>query len=195
MHSNFLLFGLPRSRTFWFSKLFTGGDVFCYHELSAQVKSVERMARAFDIALPFKVVGNSDSAQILVLDKLLPLIPRDTRYVFIRRDRESALSSYLKAAGTAGESGGTGGAIRKVFEMVDAKLDHWQHELPGSLVVHYDMLKEPQVVREVFNFATDGVPFPEERFEAIRDQRLTIPDEAIQDALANPRPCAISEAL
>lgn len=188
--SNFLILGLPRSRTFWLSQLLTGDGVECYHDLTAHRATVAEVAETLTKPHTAKVVGNSDSAQILVLDRLLPRLPLDTRILFIRRPWQDAARSFLTAAGVEGESGGW----EKAFKDLDAKLNHWQlHLYPHCMMQEFEDLDDGWVIRKSWEYLTDGLPFPTERWHSLRDQRLTITNESIREAIKKPWPSSLTE--
>lgn len=187
MSSNFLILGLPRSRTFWLSQLLTGDGVKCYHDLTAHRATVREVAETLKAPHAAGVVGNSDSSQILVLDRLLPRLPLDTRVLFIRRPWEEAAKAFMTAAG---ESGGWDEA----FKDLEGRLNHWQLQLyPHCMSVEFEDLDDGWIIRRIWDYLTKGLPFPTDRYHTLLDQRLTIPNAAIQEAIKNPWPCSLTE--
>jgi hypothetical protein len=61
---NFFITGLPRSRTCWFSKYFTHGDVYCWHEGMKGVKDKGKYFERMD-SKGMAAIGNSDSGLML----------------------------------------------------------------------------------------------------------------------------------
>lgn len=79
----FLICAYPRSRTAWLANLLTWGNSFCFHEgLEGCHSSAELVAKLETAGAP--VVGNSDPANVLALDRLMSLRP-DMRLVFVER--------------------------------------------------------------------------------------------------------------
>lgn len=81
---DFVVTGLPRSRTAWLSVALTHGPVRCAHE--ALLWDKDRSARW---AAHGGLVGNSDSGY------LLNPIPEGAKLIVVRRDPAEALRSYL----------------------------------------------------------------------------------------------------
>ena len=76
MNFDFTIVGLPRSRTYWFSKLLTYGDVHCFHDYDAYKYKVPMRKR----------LGNAS---------FTPWLKHTGRLVIIERDRIEAEVSFL----------------------------------------------------------------------------------------------------
>lgn len=77
--SNFFITGLPRSRTAWLANFFSTGDVFCWHEAMADIKSKAQYWERLSTER-YTHVGNADCT--LYLGGMLPKCP----LVIIERD-------------------------------------------------------------------------------------------------------------
>lgn len=84
--SPFLLFGLPRSRTAWFSTMLSLGKRTCYHELEADCLSFDEFSKGLNGA------GNSSTAAWRMLPKILARYPK-ARFVWLDRDSEGCAAS------------------------------------------------------------------------------------------------------
>jgi hypothetical protein len=68
--------GMPRSRTYWFSKLLTEGDVHCFHDY-----------HAYNYPIPLR--------KHLFNSSFTPWLPHTGKIVVIERDRREAQESFL----------------------------------------------------------------------------------------------------
>jgi len=84
--NNFLITGLPRSRTAWFSAYLTQGEVLCTHEAIALKLPLESENH--------KYVGTSDSGY--VLDREWMDEHKDIKIVIIERDTQECIDSLNK---------------------------------------------------------------------------------------------------
>lgn len=124
----FFITGLPRSRTAWFSAMFTAtDDVFCYHDGLNGCKSLEEFKDKLSRRKE-PIVGDSDSGLLLVdLDRHFP----GCKKVLIRRDPEECKESLDEFLGK--EHADTidacipfmniHGALEVDFEDIDSRID------------------------------------------------------------------------
>lgn len=80
--NDFFILGLPRSRTMWFSSLFTCDGIFCAHEHFSSHKENE---------LLYHVRGYSDTNPLMAPDY------RDSPLLIIERNIEDVIDSVYKA--------------------------------------------------------------------------------------------------
>ncbi len=76
MNFEFTIVGMPRSRTYWFSRLLTYGDVHCFHDFHAYLYKIPKRKR----------LGNAS---------FTPWQRHSGKIVIIERDRIDAEVSYL----------------------------------------------------------------------------------------------------
>jgi hypothetical protein len=63
-HKNFMVLGLPRSRTQWLANFLSTDNTFCYHELIGNCGSILEVKEK--LRLPFKYTGLADTCGYLV---------------------------------------------------------------------------------------------------------------------------------
>jgi len=90
---NFFIVGLPRSRTAWLANLLTFGECFCFHEALAHVQSPQNLPQLF-ANTDLNIVGDADPSVPLFHVEIAELFP-EAKYVFIDRDYDCALKSYV----------------------------------------------------------------------------------------------------
>lgn len=95
MKPDFLIVGLPRSRTAWLSNWLTYGKSFCFHEPLLGCDSLAAFQQKFDV--PYEVVGAADTGAIFWLEQILMLAP-DTKLIIVERPVEDCIQS-LDATG------------------------------------------------------------------------------------------------
>ena len=81
--NKFVVTGLPRSRTAWFSAYLTTGDVLCYHEAAYNEYDMEAPGYAH--------VGTAESGYVLAADWVASL--GDHKLVIIHRDAQDVIDS------------------------------------------------------------------------------------------------------
>lgn len=136
----FVVFGLPRSRTFWLSRFLSYGGWECGHDEARHMRSVGDV-RAW-LAQPS--TGTVETAAAPFWRTLRQLAP-DARVVVVRRPVGDVVAS-LQRLGIAFDAA----ALLKVVRGLDAKLDQIEARWPGALSVQFDDLKDETTCAAVF---------------------------------------------
>lgn len=165
MGGPFLITGLPRSRTFWLSKVATvEGVSVCDHEPSLHMDGFKALHDHFydrrDVA-PY--IGISDSLVAPMLDTILKIMPMPTLIV-MRPPEEVAQSLEAVGLNPARVPMGMNG-IAKV-------LTH-----PMVKVIAYSDLSNSYKVRKAMRHLMPDYKMPIERIEELQKQVLTIDAE------------------
>jgi hypothetical protein len=170
---NFLILGLPRSRTAWLANLFTRGDSLCHHELSNKGLDAKGIAEAMSTGA--KYVGNSDCGAALKAKELLELMP-NLRVVIVERDLDSVLESFSKVSGKTIEELPLDDFVNRTLKALE--------EIKGfALVVNFKDLDKSEVVEKIWHHCLGGVPFPKEQFEVLRSLNVQMEPQFIHGAL------------
>lgn len=90
----FIITGFPRSRTAWFSALFSQNEVICFHEPSLHFEDLEIMLRELE-QLDYEYVGISDSSIGLTSQFYIDNF-KDAPIVVIDRKQHEAKASLIK---------------------------------------------------------------------------------------------------
>lgn len=177
MKPPYFITGLPRSRTAWLANFLTWGDSFCYHEATFGCENIEDLRRTLE-TVPHNVrdVGDADPNIGLIHDDILKAFP-DCRVVFILRDLEDCVQGEWHAMVEDGSpvQGATEGQLRNLMRKATNGLSHLFTSLPthSRLLVRYDSLDTESKVRSIWTFCLPETPFPQQRYEMLRDLRVT----------------------
>jgi hypothetical protein len=90
--NRFYITGLPRSRTAWFSALFSCGDVFCSHEGVSRYRSPKEYISATEY-MPYDYIGDSNTLLVL---KYNELVKSQDKVVVVLRDINDSVESSMK---------------------------------------------------------------------------------------------------
>lgn len=164
MGAPFLITGLPRSRTFWLSKVVSVDGVSCEHEPSLHMNGLEALYNYYDSRLQsYNYVGISDCMVSPMLDTILTIMPMPT--LIVMRPPNEVVQSLL-AAGldpsrlSLGMSG-----IAKV-------LNH-----PLVKTIEYKNLHNSYKVRKAIQHVMPSLKITSNRIEDFQSKILTIDAE------------------
>ncbi len=152
MSQPFLITGLPRSRTAWWSVIASTPISICHHEPLKHTASFDQLA-AFWNTPGFKFVGVSDSGIAPPLGRILAEIaPRTLMVVRDREDVEASLEKYF-----AGCDFDRSASSKYILESL-AYLRKWSdHKLVKC--VRFEDLADHDVVRDCFDWLMPGSTF------------------------------------
>ncbi len=140
----FIIYGLPRSRTFWLSQFLCVGNYECSHEQM-------RFLRGTDDAkswLAQDCVGTVETAAARWW-RLVQLWRPDIRTVVVRRPVAEVVDSLLRLD-MRGVCTFDRAALTHQITRLDRCLDRIEASVPGVLSVRYDDLRDEQVCANVF---------------------------------------------
>lgn len=136
----FIVFSLPRSRTFWLSRLLSYGDCACGHEEARHVRAVDDV-RSF---LSMAHAGTCETASAPFWRLIVQMRP-DVRIVTVRRPVAEVVASLLRLNIPFDEA-----KLTKAMTALDRKLDQIEARVPGVLSVNYTDLSGEEACRRVF---------------------------------------------
>lgn len=163
----FLITGLPRSRTAWFSVATTTPKSVCLHEPTALVQSFEELMTLWTPSLGI-ASGISDSCLPLYLGRILE--EAKPRTLIIERNPVDVINSYTKFAERVGILFDVGLASRWMEEFQDA-LDACKGS-PLVKCVPFDALVNVEVVRNCLAWLLPDEDFPD--LQALMDMNVQI---------------------
>lgn len=184
--SPFLILGLPRSRTAWLSLLFTVGDCYCFHDLTADVLSIPHFAQRLTMQ-PGRIVGDSDSGALLILEELLEELP-DARICYVRRPMCDALVSFATATRIPTET------ARPMFHELEARLDAAEKRWPGASVT-FAGLDRPEEIQRIWAWLTHGAVFPAAHYQRMRNMIVCPDPDYLQEVARTGRHCVLTGGL
>lgn len=140
----FIIYALPRSRTYWLSKFLSHGPTKCGHDELRHIRSIDDIKSLLNI--PF--YGSVETAAAPWW-RLLHSMRKDLRTVIVRRPPTDVMNS-LMATGVAFDRGKLlTGMIR-----LDAKLDQIKARVQDVLEVQFSDLKDGDVCAQIFEHCT-----------------------------------------
>lgn len=147
----FLITGLPRSRTAWWSVVATTQTSDCVHEPLKFCKTFEEVKRCWNKPLEF--VGVADSGFLFLLDRILAEVEPKT--LIIERDVlsvERSFTKYLQGMPYDRQ------VVRTTLSEMQKHLDkNKHHELVKR--VWFEDLNNEDVVEECFDWIMPGNPY------------------------------------
>lgn len=136
----FVIFGLPRCRTFWLSRFLTYNGWNCGHEELRHVRSIEDVKTW--LSLP--ATGTAETAAAPWWRTLHQIAP-NARVVIVRRPVDEVIASLMRL-GIAFDPAILTATIKKLA----AKLDQIERRWPGAISVTYDDLRHEETCKRVF---------------------------------------------
>lgn len=131
--SNYVIFGLPRSRTFWLSRALAYGDWQCGHDEIRHARSLDDV-RAW-LGQPH--TGTVETAA----SPFWRLLPPDVRVLTIRRPVDGVMASLARLGFTVD---------RRLIQRLDAKLDQIEARVPGVMSIRFESLATEEGFARVF---------------------------------------------
>lgn len=170
----YFITGLPRSRTSWLANFLTSGSSHCYHdELSKRTKQPVPFHKLREsLEIPGKrYIGVSDSGLALWHCELLNQFP-EAKWVFIDRDFEEALKSYLRffTLHPYPEFGVQNpDDTRGSFALIDQYLDRCAASIPRhqKMILDYDALDDAETCSELWEWLIQDEPFEHARWNLL----------------------------
>lgn len=142
MNNGFIIYGLPRSRTFWLSRFLSYGAWTCGHDEARHARTLEDIKLWF--SQPF--TGTVETAAAPWWRAVETMAP-GTRTVVIRRDPADVCES-LHRLGLGFDSDG----LRRTVEKLDKKLDQIERRIPNVLSIRFDALAKEDICAKIFEF-------------------------------------------
>lgn len=134
----FIVYSLPRSRSFWLSKFLSFSPWHCAHEELAHIRSIDDIKSWLNTDF----TGTCETGAAPFWRTIQRLAP-EARVVVIRRPVEDVIRSLAAL--------GFDPAVQeKPMRYLDGKLDQIEQRVPNVLSVHYEALNYPENRKKVF---------------------------------------------
>lgn len=160
----FILYALPRSRTYWSSRFLTYGAWTCEHDLSVRLRGLDDVKSA--LTTPFTGAAETAAAPYWrLLHKLQPAL----RTVVVRRPVEDVVQSLLHNCGAAFDEAD----LRRRMVRLDAKLDQVEARVPGVLSLPYAALDTEAGCKAMFEHCLQR-PFDAEWWRVSAAAHMTV---------------------
>lgn len=168
MTQPFIIYALPRSRTYWLSKFLSYGDTLCGHEEIRHLRGLDDVKSLLDMPC----YGSAETAAAPFW-RLVQTMRPDIKTVVIRRRVEDVVASLL-ATGIQFDRP----RLLRQMHKLDAKLDQIEQRVLGALSVNFDDLSDEATCARVFEYCT-GQALDPKWHAMMRDLRLTCDLQAI----------------
>jgi|TARA_R100000655_G_scaffold100423_1_gene144856 hypothetical protein len=162
---DYLITGLPRSRTAWLANYLTVGSSFCYHE---------GLKNCFDIGdlrmmkkAPY--TGNSDSSAVFFIDEMKTLFP-DMKIVIIDRDYKDVLKSIVKEY--------DGPFVKYIISATKTSKEYTQKHYEHMLVNYNDINER---IDEITDYCIPNQEVPEERKQMLFDLKVEVSKDSYEN--------------
>lgn len=165
----FLIIALPRSRTAWLANFLTYGDSFCFHEpLLGLSRVADIQDKVSTVTTP--IIGATDTGAMYFVDVLLKLYP-GLKLVVIERPANECQESI--------DSMGLQGDVTLMARQLE-----WIKQRTKPLVIQFSSLDEKATMEELWNHCI-GTPFPEQRWQLLKDMKIEVSPEQFMSKLSN----------
>lgn len=175
--NRFFITGLPRSRTAWLAALFNQPEigVSCIHELLPQSKQIVDMPRVWEKQLKGHSLTHAgmSSPGLYVYHRELTQWYPEAQWLIVERDPEDVYASTKKL-------GLSWGGMREQLHISHRHLFSTFGRVKG-LMVRYEGLSDPEVIRCIWHRLVPGAPFDAERALALQGQKI-VNAESVQNA-------------
>lgn len=161
-HADFLVLGLPRSRTAWLANFLSNGAVACGHELLAECLTPDALVPRIH-ALGGEVNGSAETAGSLFIGRLLRESPA-LRVVVVHRCKLAVADSLTRL----GIEPGPG-----VLNLLAVKLSA-AARYAGALCVEFTDLDSIDRLRQIWEHCAPGEPFDVQRAQRLTDLNVQI---------------------
>ena len=140
----FVIFSMPRARSFWLSRFLTHGPWLCGHDQIAHCRSLDDVTSW--LAQPFTGTCETSAAPFW------RLLPPGVRVVTVRRPVADVAASYARAGLVFDNA-----QMTRLLERLECKLDQIEARLPNVLAIRFSDLQEEETCAAVFEHCL-GVP-------------------------------------
>jgi len=153
---NFVIFSLPRSRSFWLSKFLTYGHWTCGHDVCLNFENLEDLRKYYSQ----ERTGSCETGAMEYYKVFRQLVP-ELKFVVVRRELDEVKKSLWKFGITLDDAESKLEALREISK------------LPNTLTIHFDKLDIPSSARALWEFVLP-VPFDNQWFNYFKSRNLQI---------------------
>ncbi len=139
-----VIYGLPRSRTFWLSRFLSYGDWEGWHEPAIRFRGVEDVRSWF--AQDCTVTADTGAATWW---RLIQSVRPDAKVLVVRRPVAEVVDSLMRLD-MRGTAAFDRASLTRRLERMDRKLDQIEARVPAALSVRFDDLASEDTCARVF---------------------------------------------
>lgn len=168
MTAPFIIYALPRSRTFWLSKYLSHGVWKCGHDQLQHIRALDDIKSLLDMP----GYGSVETAAAPWW-RLIHAMRPDIKTAIIRRPVTDVVESVL-ATGVPFDKP----KLIRAMQRMDAKLDQIAARVPGVLSVGFDDLNQEAACARLYEHCTGQLP-RDGWFQVAAPLRLTVDFDAV----------------
>lgn len=164
---DFVITGLPRSRTTWLANFMNTDGVLCYHQALSRAKDIEDYVINWYTEPSYKsslIVGDS-GMEYLMVDFDQWKTQAGTRFVLIDKPKDAVLKSYEKHKESILANKEVGDLAWKAKDSIDFFISLLESKKKRSDVLVVPFFEVNNHLEEIWNFCTDGT-FPFNKYRA-----------------------------
>jgi hypothetical protein len=174
--NQYLITGLPRTRSAWLANLLTWGTSYCHHEASLSCRSIDDLAAKLDeggVPSGTTHAGNADPSMPMFWRPIMDAFP-NAKVVFIIRDVTEAAEAQC-AASMAENIPMSQPDMLDLCRRNEAECDAWFQALKNgqAMLIMFDDLERIRTIHALWRFLLPDIPFPEQRANALQLLRVT----------------------
>lgn len=154
----FFIFGTARTRSTWFSNLFTYTGVFCYNEESRYMRHLDEIQERID-ERPETIVGFSDPELFHYIEYVYSRFPT-AKYILLERDREESINSLANISGATPEQ------LEPKFELWDKNIQFAKEKIPHLQTINFNDMDDKKKMSDIWNYISSD-PFDVGRFNLL----------------------------
>jgi hypothetical protein len=158
----FIIYALPRSRTYWLSRFLSHCGWHCGHEEMRYFRGLDDVKS--HLSLP--MTGSAETAASPWW-RLIQEYRPDIKSVVIRRDPKEVIDGLLQEDRYDRET------LERLIHRLDAKLDQIESRVPDVLSIPFADLNQEAVCKNLFEFCLEQ-PHDSDRYWTLAPQILTI---------------------
>jgi len=164
----FIILALPRSMTAWVSTFLTGFGSYCLHDTHGMTAEEIAIRLTHSYAQAF---GVCDSGMTSIAEEVITRT--GARVAYLRRDPQECCASLEVVCDVASASQ----TIRPLLKKIERLNTIYRPE-----EFSFDDLKNPNVLRRLWNFCTGGLPLPEFHIEKMLSLHIEVRRELMREA-------------
>lgn len=156
--NGFLIYALPRSRTYWLSRYLTYGDWQCGHDELVHARSMADVK---------SWLSQPATGTIETLAAPFWRLAKDIKSVVIRRPVDEVLHSLANQGFRIDQP------MISHIKRLDAKLDQIEHRVPNVMSVEFKSLTSEDIIKQIFEYC---LPYQHDPvwYNSMRDLNLQI---------------------
>jgi hypothetical protein len=176
----FFIFGTVRTRSTWFSNLFTYKDSFCYNEESRYLRNLDEIYERIE-RRPEKNVGFSDPEMFHYIDEIYEMFP-NAKYLLLDREYYNCAESHKLMTEFTVEQ------MTPKFQFWACNTEYLKKNVKHH-VIHFNDMDDMEKVKECWDYLLKDCYFDVDRFNQLTAMAIKVtlshkPEQPYEDCIA-----------